>query len=207
MAVAKNRASVSSPISNSGIRDNHRRGNIGDFLRTKIQSGSTLLIVSAYFMIYAFEALKQELTAITNLKFLFDEPRFVRSLDPDRTDKKSFKIEDDGLQLHNRLEQKRVAKECADWIKAKVQIRSVKQVNLLHGKMYHIDRSGVEDAIMGSSNFTVRGLGLGSAGNNIELNLEVDSKRDRQDLKAWFDELWDFSARNSPLAKPAAFSA
>ena len=79
-------------------------------------------------------------------------------------------------------------------MKAKVQIRSVKQANLLHGKMYHIDRNGVEDAITGSSNFTVRGLGLGNAGNNIELNLEVDSKRDRRDLKAWFDEIWDDEA-------------
>ena len=57
--------------------------------------------------------------------------------------------------------------------------------------MYHIAHNEVDHAIMGSSNFTVRGLGLGSAGNNIELNLEVDSNRDRRDLKAWFDELWN----------------
>jgi len=57
--------------------------------------------------------------------------------------------------------------------------------------MYHIANRGVEDAILGSSNFTVRGLGLAANGNNIELNLEVDSNRDRLDLKAWFDELWN----------------
>ena len=174
----------------SGIRDNHHRGSVGSFLQGKIQPGSRLSIVSAYFTIYAFEALKNQLTAVEDLQFLFGEPRFVRSLDPDKTDKKSFQIEDDGLHLQNRLEQKRVARECADWIQAKVQIRSVKQTNLLHGKMYHIATNGVEDAIMGSSNFTVRGLGLGESGNNIELNLEVDSNRDRRDLKAWFDELW-----------------
>ena len=33
--------------------------------------------------------------------------------------------------------------------------------------------------------------GLSAAGNNIELNLEVDSNRDRRDLKAWFDEIWN----------------
>jgi len=131
----------------SGIRDNHHRGSVGSFLQGKIQSGSRLSIVSAYFTIYAFEALKAQLTVIEDLQFLFGEPRFVRSLDPDKTDKKSFQIEDDGLQLQHRLEQKRVAKECADWIQAKVQIRSVKQTNLLHGKMYHIAHNGVEDAI------------------------------------------------------------
>jgi SNF2 domain-containing protein len=44
---------------------------------------------------------------------------------------------------------------------------------------------------VGSSNFTVHGLGLATHRNNIELNLEVDSTRDRRDLKAWFDELGD----------------
>ena len=175
----------------SGIRDNHSRGSVGDFLKTKIKEDSALSIVSAYFTIYAFDALKEQLLSLKNLNFLFGEPRFIKSLDPNKTEKKTFKIEDDGLQLQNRLLQRRVAKECADWIADKVQIRSVKQSNLLHGKMYHIAHKGIEDAIMGSSNFTVRGLGLGTKGNNIELNLEVDSSQNRRALKAWFDELWN----------------
>ncbi len=35
------------------------------------------------------------------------------------------------------------------------------------------------------------GLGLGATGNNIELNLIVDSNRDRQELKQWFSEIWN----------------
>jgi SNF2 family DNA or RNA helicase len=175
----------------SAIKDNRHRGTVGDFLKAKVEENSTLSIVSAYFTIYAFDALKQQLLGIKSLKFLFGEPRFIKSLDPSKTDKKAFQIEDEGLQLKNRLQQKRVAKECAEWIENKVQIRSVKQSNLLHGKMYHIAHNGTENAIMGSSNFTVRGLGLGTKYNNIELNLEVDSKRDTRDLKAWFDELWN----------------
>jgi SNF2 family DNA or RNA helicase len=175
----------------SAIRDNRHRGTVDDFLKAKVEENSTLSIVSAYFTIYAFDALKQQLLSIKSLKFLFGEPRFIKSLDPSKTDKKAFQIEDEGLQLQNRLQQKRVAKECAEWIEKKVQIRSVKQSNLLHGKMYHIAHKGTENAIMGSSNFTVRGLGLGTKYNNIELNLEVDSKRDTRDLKAWFDELWN----------------
>lgn len=47
--------------SQSGIRDNYHRGNVGDFLKTKIQQGSNLSIVSAYFTIYAYAALKDKL--------------------------------------------------------------------------------------------------------------------------------------------------
>ncbi len=163
---------------------------MGDFLREKIEPNCDLSIVSAYFTIYAYGALEQELASIDRMRFLFGEPRFIKSLDPERTDKKSFKIEDEGLTLANRLNQKRLARECAAWISEKAEIRSIKHTSLMHGKMYHVVKGGVEEAIMGSSNFTVRGLGLGQSNNNIELNLEVDSNRDRRDLKLWFEQIW-----------------
>lgn len=175
---------------NSGIRDNHSRGRVADFLTDKIAAGSRLSVVSAYFTIYAYEALSHQLDDIEHLRFLFGEPRFVSLLDPEKTDKKSFKIEDEGLELYNRLQQKEVARRCARWISDKVEIRSVRQANLLHGKLYHVDDGRREHALLGSSNFTRRGLGL-SATPNIELNLIVDSDRDRTDLKHWFDHIWN----------------
>ena len=180
--------------SSSGIRDNHTRGAVADFLREKIKDGSHLSIVSAYFTIYAYDALKEVLDPIEHLDFLFGEPSFVNRLDPSKDQKKAFMIDANGLELVNKLQQKRVAKECAEWIERKVDIKTIKQTNLLHGKMYHIATQGVEDAILGSSNFTVRGLGLGNGGNNIELNLIVDGNRDRQELKQWFTDLWNNEA-------------
>ena len=179
----------------SGIRDNRERGTVGEFLESQIKNGSSLSIVSAYFTIYAFEALKSSLLGIKDLRFLFGEPQFIKKLDPEKTEKKSFIIDSDGLHLRNQLHLKRVARECADWIEEKVEIRSIRESNLLHGKMYHIAKNGVENAILGSSNFTVRGLGLSEAGGNIELNLKVADDRDRSDLKLWFDELWNDKKR------------
>ena len=177
----------------SSIRDNHKRGSVGDFLKSKIEDGSSLSIVSAYFTIHAFQALKESLTKIEELRFLYGEPRFIKSLDPEKTDKKAFKIEGEaeGLKFEDQLKQNWVAKECAAWIREKVQIQSIQKSNLMHAKMYHIANNGVEDAIIGSSNFTVRGLGMSATDNNIELNLEVDDKRDLRDVKSWFDEIWD----------------
>ncbi len=174
---------------NSGLRDNHTRGTVAEFLRAKIQPDSKLSIVSAYFTIYPYDALKEALNDINHLEFLFGEPSFVNRLDPSKTEKKAFILDSDGLQLANTLQQKRAARECADWIDRKVDIKTITQSNLLHGKMYHVATNGVEDAILGSSNFTVRGLGLGDGNNNIELNLIVDSNRDRQELKQWFTEV------------------
>ena len=59
----------------SGIRDNRERGTVGEFLESQIKNGASLSIVSAYFTIYAFEALKSSLLGINDLRFLFGEPR------------------------------------------------------------------------------------------------------------------------------------
>ena len=165
-------------------------GTVANFLKDKIQDGASLSFVSAYFTINAFNALRDRLTGIDNLRFLFGEPDVVGGMDPSKTESKAFRLTEEGLALRNALSQSEVAKACAEWIEKKVKIKSVRKTNFLHGKMYYVENGSSEDAIIGSSNFTVRGLGLSEKASNIELNLEVDSKSDCADLKTWFDNLW-----------------
>ena len=42
------------------IRDNHFCGSVGDFLKPHLKTGTKLSVVSAYFTIYAYQALKAE---------------------------------------------------------------------------------------------------------------------------------------------------
>jgi len=159
----------------SSIRDNHSNGTVGDFLKNSIGNNADVSIVSAYFTIYAYHHMKSNLDIINQLRFLFGEPTFIKSMDPDKVNTRDFKIEDDKLviPIKSRLTQKSIAKECSEWIKSKAEIRSMVKPNFLHGKMYHIrQESGIEKAIAGSSNFTVNGLGLGGS-KNIELNIII----------------------------------
>lgn len=177
----------------SSLKDNRKRGNVGEFLKSQINPESKLAIVSAYFTIYAYQKLKEELEGIDSLRFLFGEPRFISSVDPGNLDKRQFKIEDDQLVIPilEKLDQHKVAKECHDWLKEKAEIKSMVKPNFLHGKLYHIlAKSGVSEAILGSSNFTVNGLGLGKSP-NIELNMQITDSRDKEDLLLWFDEMWN----------------
>jgi hypothetical protein len=103
----------------SGIRDNHVRGKVAEFLDQNIQANAKLSVVSAYFTIYAYDALKNALNKIGHLDFLFGEPSFINRLDPEKTDSKQFLLKRDGLELANQLQLKRIAKECADWIREK----------------------------------------------------------------------------------------
>ncbi|MCK7580559.1 MAG: hypothetical protein MZV65_36225 [Chromatiales bacterium] len=98
------------------------------------------------------------------------------------------------MSLAYRLQQKAVARHCADWLRAKAEIRSIRQANFLHGKLYHIDDGRCRPRHSRQFHLHATRLGL-AATSNIELNLVVDSDRDRADLKAWFDEIWDDEKR------------
>lgn len=179
-------------INLSSIRDNHTHGSVGQFLIDNLKPQADLSVVSAYFTIYAYNHLKNQLEEINHLNFLFGEPTFLKSLDPSKTNTRVFKIEDDEIviPIQSRMTQKAIAKECSEWIKKKVDIKSMVKPNFLHGKLYLMENpNGVKEAVMGSSNFTVNGLGLGGSP-NIELNMVIQDKRDLEDLKCWFNELW-----------------
>lgn len=182
------------------ILDNRSRGNVGEFLKAEIKKNAKLSIVSAYFTIFAYGELKKELNKISELRFLFGEPTFLKS--DDSKELKEFKIEKKEreealygtgieIKLKNTLTQKSISKECANWIKNKAQIKSLIKPDFLHGKAYIIDNPGGDDtAIVGSSNFTVSGLGL-KPNSNMELNLLSKNNDTVRELTKWFDEIWE----------------
>ena len=199
IAKGKEPRKMPTPASNSGLRDNHSRGKAGDFLRENIVPGSELSFVSAYFTVHAYQAMRDELESASKLRFLFGEPSFIRSIEKDGKQSRQFQLADEGLALTNQLSQKKLAKDCADWITRMVEIKSIVRAGFLHGKMYHIQEGKVPHALLGSSNFTVPGLGLQAAGNNIELNLVVSDDRDRKDLLDWFNGLWNDTGLTSDV--------
>lgn len=174
----------------SGIRDNRSRGEVHEFITERAVPDSHLSVVSAYFTTFAYDRLRATLDAVGRMRFLFGEPRFLKDADNAGLVPPAFSFDESGLRLTEQIRQRSAALRCAQWIKDRVEIRSVKHSGLLHGKLIHIDDGHRPHAVLGSSNFTINGLGLGDSP-NIELNLIVDSDRDREDLLAWFDELWN----------------
>lgn len=173
----------------SGIRDNRQRGAVHQFIRDRASPDSRLSVVSAYFTTFAYDRLRETLDKVGQMRFLFGEPRFLKDADNAGLQPPAFSFDESGLRLTEQIRQRAAALRCAQWIRDKVEIRSVKRSGLLHGKLVHIDDGRRPHAVIGSSNFTINGLGLGESP-NIELNLVVDSDRDREDLLTWFDELW-----------------
>lgn len=174
----------------SGIKDNRSRGAVRDFIIERAVPASRLSVVSAYFTTFAYDRLRETLDNVGHMRFLFGEPRFLKDADNADLVPPAFSFDESGLRLNEQIRQRSAALRCARWIKDRVEIRSVKRSGLLHGKLIHVDDGRRPHALLGSSNFTINGLGLGDS-SNIELNLIVDSDRDREDLLTWFDELWN----------------
>ncbi len=181
-------------MSNNILDNSVCYGKVGDFLKDNIQAGAELSFVSAYFTIHAFYALQEQLSSIKRLHFLFGEPTFLQ--ENSQQSRKIFNIQENNLELSQHLKQKSIAKTCATWIKEKVEIKTIDKPDFLHAKLYLI-KNPPSDAnrrlysVVGSSNFTVNGLGFGKTQKNLELNLITDSNNDMQDLEHWFNELWN----------------
>ena len=140
------------------IIDNRKR-RVGEFLRNSIKAGSNLSVVSAYFTIYAYEAMRNVLEQSGRMRFLYGEPVAIGTPDPSEDKGKSFRLnEDGGMALNQALAQKPLAHACAAWIEKHVEIRTINRANFLHGKLYHIAQENKTTALAGSSNFTLRGL-------------------------------------------------
>ena len=171
--------------------DNRTR-RVGDFLRTQLAAGAELSVVSAYFTIYAYGDLRSELEGLRRVRFLYGQPRGTAAVDPAEDEDKAYRLTRDGaLELRRALVQKPLARACAKWVEDRVDVRAVSKANFLHGKLYHVEGAGGDSAaLVGSSNFTRGGLGLG-ANPNIELNLEVCRGSERGQLLGWFDDVWN----------------
>lgn len=110
---------------------------LGDNLKQTIQPGSKLKIAASCFSIYAYEALKEQLESVESVEFIFTSPTFVPDAVTDKVRKerrefhipqaereKSFCGTEFEIQLKNKLTQKAIAKECADWMQRKATFRS-----------------------------------------------------------------------------------
>lgn len=98
-----------------------------------LRSGSKVAIAASCFSIYAFQELKEQLSDISELRFIFTSPSFVT----EKADKqkREFYIprlnrerdlygSEFEIKLRNELSLKAVAKECAEWIRKKVCFKS-----------------------------------------------------------------------------------
>lgn len=154
---------------------------LGETLQQSIGADAKLKVAAAMFSIYAYDALKKELQQIDSLEFLFTAPTFVADevTDKIKKERREFFIpkyrREKGLHgtefeihLRNKLTQRAVARDCANWIREKVTFKSNSTKAPMQQFMY-VKNLESGTAYMPLSGFTAVDLGYqkGDAVSNI----------------------------------------
>ena len=135
-------------------------------LKNAIKDGSKLSVISAYFTMYAYYELKDELDKIDDMRLLFTQPSF---LDEEDKEVREYFINNENdifgndyeIRLRNEMNQSPVSKLCSNWIKDKVEVKSFKKPNTAQPRMINVENSTDENiSIQGTVDFTTDGLGL-----------------------------------------------
>ncbi|MCF8002958.1 MAG: DEAD/DEAH box helicase family protein [Chromatiaceae bacterium] len=175
---------------------------LGDDLKQTLQPGARLKIAASCFSLYAFEALKTELSTIDRLQFIFTAPTFVAAdvTDRLRKERREFFIPKLSretslygtafeIHLRNQLTQRAIARECAEWMRAKARFKS----NCTKAPMQafaHVGTESGDAAYMPLSGFTVADLGYqkGDAVSNF-VN-RFDEAAHTNSYLQLFDQIW-----------------
>ena len=154
---------------------------LGDDLKSSLHAKSKLKIAASCFSIYAYESLKAELAKIESLQFIFTSPTFVADAVTDKLHKErreffipktereqSLYGSEFEIQLKNQLNQRAIARECAEWIRSKAVFRSNK-TNFPMQQFACIQQDEQDIAYMPLHGFTAVDIGYqrGNAVSNI----------------------------------------
>ena len=174
---------------------NNTTKTLKDDLSVEIKQGSKLSIAAACFSIYAFQELKEQLSQIEELRFIFTSPTFVTEKTkkerrefyiPRLTRERSLYGTEFEVKLRNELTQKAIARECAEWIRQKVTFKSNVSDKSIQGQIV-VDGVGYTPI----NNFTTVELGC-EKGNVISTTIVKDESLART-LLADFNEIWNDS--------------
>jgi superfamily II DNA or RNA helicase len=179
----------------------------GDDLKQALKPGAKLKVAASCFSMYAYEALKAELEQIEELRFIFTSPTFVADevTDQVKRERREFHIpkldrerslygSEFEIQLRNKLTQRAIARECADWLRRKAQFRSNRSKAPMQ-QFAGIEASKGATAYMPLHGFTAVDLGYqqGNAVSNF-IN-KLDDLSSTATYLNLFEQIWNDSEK------------
>ncbi len=177
---------------------------LGDDLGEVLDRESKVRIAASCFSMYAFEALKAELSKVEKLEFIFTAPTFVPNevADKIRKERREFFIPKAGrenslygsefeIHLRNKLTQRAIARECANWIRKKATFKSNKTKAPMQQFIHVNNGSENQVAYMPLSGFTAVDLGYQKGDAVSNLVNRFDETSHAETYLQLFDQIWN----------------
>ena len=176
---------------------------LGDDLKASLHPKARLKIAASCFSIYAYEALKAEIAKIESLEFIFTAPTFVPNEVTDKLKKerreffipkadreRSLYGSEFEIQLRNKLTQRAIARECAEWMRRKATFRSNKTKSPMQ-QFACIQEAGQAVAYMPLHGFTAVDLGYQPGDAVSNLVNRMDEAAFTATYLQLFDQIWN----------------
>ena len=162
------------------LLDNKNSGYVGKELKKWSFEGSKLSVLSSLFTLYGFASLKKELSKLQHTR-LFLTGREGQNL-------QSIIGTVQEVRLINQLDQKRVAAECAKWLRGKVDVKASTSPQVAQN-LIHLQASEGSFAVHGSATLSPTGLGEVRS-DNLQMSTGISDIETTQQLITWFDGIW-----------------
>ncbi len=145
---------------------------LANILLDEIKSGAKISIASAYFSLYAYDALKEVLDEVDNFRFVFTEPTFIKQeaelkrqykwrKKTKETSYPKFDSNEYEIQLSNQMTSQAIAQNVVDWINENAQFKSIKgDVEFPKQLLVENKDTNSNVALQSEIKFTADGLGV-----------------------------------------------
>ena len=161
-----------------------------DFIRGGIKKDSYLDLITSYFSIFAFHALKKELLKLSNCRILLQG----------RPDDIGLLGNTNDRSARNLLQNHWIAKQLWNWVQQKTSIKKTSGSIPQGALVIKNEAQSPIIGITGSFSFTTSGLGI-TPGNPFDLIQITENYVESQQLSSWFDSAWNSIAHEETSKK------
>lgn len=179
---------------------NNKTEKLWDDLKVEIKKNSKLYVAAAIFSIYGFDVLKNVLSKIDSLQFIFTDPTFVQT-DKDKRQQKKFEINttksiqsiswsDFEIHLKNEMKWRAIAKECKKWIENKVKFKTNKSNRYIQPQII-VDNSDSKFVYSGLNEFSSAWFGYENDNAILRQIIKNDEFENTKEFLRSFQEVWN----------------
>lgn len=150
--------------------DNKGDNTLVNLLAKEIKAGSKVAVASAYFSMFAYDALKRQLDQAERFRFLYTEPTFYKK---EKDMKRQYKIQTadsinypsfDGnpfeIQLRNKMVSSTIANNATNWIRGKAEFKTLISDDHFNKEILVSNKNNNHLMMQSEFEFTADGLGI-----------------------------------------------